>query len=80
MAKYSYEFKKKVVMAYLNGEGGEVYLASKFNIALPRNIKVWIKSYLAFGEYDKNNLFDIESYMKRRGKAKLNKDTVIVRL
>ncbi|MBE5942315.1 MAG: transposase, partial [Lachnospiraceae bacterium] len=22
MAKYSYEFKKKVVSAYLNGEGG----------------------------------------------------------
>ena len=48
MAKYSFEFKKKVVMAYLNGEGGEDYLASKFNVASPRNIKVWIKSYLAF--------------------------------
>ncbi|MBE5932865.1 MAG: transposase, partial [Lachnospiraceae bacterium] len=22
MAKYSYEFKKKVIMSYLNGEGG----------------------------------------------------------
>ena len=41
MAKYSYELKKKVVMAYLNGEGGKVYLASKFNMASPRNIKVW---------------------------------------
>ena len=50
MAKYSFEFKKKVVMAYLNGEGGEDYLASKFNVASPRNIKVWIKSYLAFGD------------------------------
>ena len=26
------------------------------------------------------NLFDIEGYMKRRGKAKLNKDTVITRV
>lgn len=50
MAKYSFEFKKKVVEAYLNGEGGEDYLASKFNIASPRNIKVWVKSYLAFGD------------------------------
>ena len=50
MPKYSYEFKKKVVMAYLNGEGVEVYLTSKFNIASPKNIKMWVKSYLAFGK------------------------------
>jgi len=49
MAKYSFEFKKKVVEAYLQGEGGENYLASKFNVASPRQIKVWIKSYQAFG-------------------------------
>ena len=40
MAKYSFEFKKKVVEAYLQGEGGENYLASKFNVASPRQIKV----------------------------------------
>ena len=49
MAKYSFEFKKKVVEAYLQGEGGEDYLASKFNVASPRQIKVWVKSYQAFG-------------------------------
>lgn len=27
MAKYSYEFKKKIVTAYLNGEGGYLCLA-----------------------------------------------------
>ncbi|HBA10605.1 MAG TPA: transposase, partial [Eubacterium sp.] len=27
MAKYSFEFKKKVVKSYLNGEGGYTYLA-----------------------------------------------------
>ena len=32
MAKYSYEFKKKDVQAYLNGEGGYTYLAGKFRI------------------------------------------------
>ncbi len=28
MAKYSFEFKKKVVQAYLNGEGGAKYLSN----------------------------------------------------
>ena len=50
MAKYSFEFKKKVVEAYLHGEGGENYLASKYNVASPRQLKVWIKSYQAFGD------------------------------
>lgn len=29
MAKYSYEFKLKVVQEYLNGEGGYNYLCKK---------------------------------------------------
>lgn len=29
MAKYSYEFKLKVVHEYINGEGGYKYLAKK---------------------------------------------------
>ena len=32
MAKYSYEFKKKVVQAYLNGEGGYTHLAEKYDV------------------------------------------------
>ncbi|KLO68349.1 transposase, partial [Enterococcus cecorum] len=28
MSKYSFEFKKQVVNAYLNGEGGYTYLAN----------------------------------------------------
>ena len=65
MAKYSFEFKKKVVMAYLNGEGGEDYLASKFNVASPRNIKVWIKSYQTLGDEGllrsrKNDIYSFE--------------------
>ena len=32
MAKYSYEFKKKVVSEYLNGEGGYKTLAKKHGI------------------------------------------------
>lgn len=38
MAKYSYEFKKKVVMAYINGERGEQYLGKKYDIASPHHI------------------------------------------
>mgnify|MGYP000162182822 CR=1 FL=1 len=35
----------------------------------------------AFDEdYNKKNAFDIEDYIKRKGKVKLNKDTVITRL
>ena len=29
MAKYSYEFKMKVVQAYLDGKGGYAYLAKQ---------------------------------------------------
>ena len=30
MAKYSFEFKKKIVQEYLNGNGGYMYLAKKY--------------------------------------------------
>ncbi len=30
MSKYSFDFKKKVVMEYLNGEGGWDYLTEKY--------------------------------------------------
>ena len=38
------------------------------------------KNYKLLEDYDKKNLFDIESYMKRKGKAKLNRETVITRV
>lgn len=50
MAKYSYEFKKKVVMAYLNGEGGTPYLCEKYGIADTKNLRVWISIYKKFGD------------------------------
>ena len=49
MAKYSYEFKEKVVQAYLNGEGGYGSLAKKYNMQTPRNIEVWVRAYREFG-------------------------------
>jgi len=50
MAKCSFEFKKKIVLAYLNGEGGYAYLANKYGIPASSNVKRWIKSYKEFGD------------------------------
>ena len=50
MAKYSYEFKKKVVTAYLNGKGGYKYLANYYGIPAWTNIKKWVLSYQRLGE------------------------------
>ena len=49
MAKYSCEFKLKVVQAYLNGEGGYVYLAKQYNIPGLEQVRKWVKAYKEFG-------------------------------
>ena len=50
MAKYSFEFKKEIVTAYKNGEGGCEYLAKKYGVKASSNIMKWVKSYEAFGD------------------------------
>lgn len=50
MAKYSFEFKKKVVQAYLRGEGGAQYLSSKYGVPAHKNIQQWIKAYKEYGD------------------------------
>jgi transposase len=50
MSKYSFEFKKQVVKAYLNGEGGYTYLANKFGIPSDNKVKLWVDNYNAFGD------------------------------
>lgn len=50
MAKYSYEFKKKIVQEYLEGKGGYEYLAKKYNVPACNNIKKWVKAYKEFGD------------------------------
>ncbi len=50
MAKYSYEFKKKVVMSYLNGEGNYRYLAKFYGIPSSHRIEEWVANYKAFGD------------------------------
>ena len=50
MPKYSFEFKKKVVMEYLEGKGGSTYLAKKYSIKHSSSVKQWIKNYNTFGD------------------------------
>ena len=50
MAKYSYEFKKKVVQAYLNGEGGYTHLAEKYDVKNKRQVLNWVHSYNELGD------------------------------
>ena len=50
MSKYSFEFKKNVVNAYLNGEGGYSFLAKKFGIPSKSKVKLWVDNYNTFGD------------------------------
>ena len=47
MSKYSFEFKKQVVNAYLNGEGGYIYLANKFGIPSDNKVILLVVNYYA---------------------------------
>ena len=50
MAKYSYEYKKKVVQAYLNGECGYTHLAEKYGVKNKRQVLNWVHSYNELGD------------------------------
>ena len=50
MAKYSYEFKLKVVHEYLSGKGSYDYLSKKHNIPASSRLKEWVASYKEFGK------------------------------
>lgn len=65
MAKYSYEFKKKVVEAYLRGEGGYRYLTEKYGIKNKRQVLNWVHYYKELGDKGlmrsrKNETFSFE--------------------
>ncbi|MGT2944505.1 VirD4-like conjugal transfer protein, CD1115 family [Streptococcus canis] len=53
--------------------GVRPFLSDKYDITKHKNYKL-------LEDYDKKNLFDIESYMKRKGKAKLTPNTRIFRV
>ena len=49
MAKYSFEFKRKIVMEYLSGQGGYECLEKKYGV--PHSvIRKWIHNYKCYGE------------------------------
>ena len=50
MSKYSFEFKKKVVKAYLNGEGGYGYLSKTYGVPAQSKIEEWVRNYQKFGD------------------------------
>ena len=50
MAKYSFEFKKKVVLEYLDGKGGTPYLSKKYGLGSKSQLRKWINAYNAFGD------------------------------
>lgn len=50
MAKYNYEFKKKVVDAYNNGEGSYRFLCKKFAISDTKNLRSWVAAFNTLGD------------------------------
>ena len=65
MAKYSFEFKKKVVMSYLNGEGGYKYLSKTYGVPAKSNIEQWVHNYQTLGDEGllrsrKNDIYSFE--------------------
>ena len=68
MAKYSFEFKKKVVMEYLQGKGGTNYLSRMHGISSTGNNTIlwkWINAYREYGDKGlmrsrKNNAYSFE--------------------
>lgn len=50
MAKYSFEFKKKVVLEYINGEGGTKYLSTKYGLGSNSQLRKWLAAYKKFGD------------------------------
>ena len=62
MAKYDFEFKKKVVEAYLRGEGGYQILSKKFGLKSTRQIGYWVKAYKKFGDEYKRQSKNVQKW------------------
>ena len=50
MAKYSYEFKQKVVQEYLNGKGSYEYIAKQNNMPDNKQVRIWVNAYKELGK------------------------------
>ena len=73
MAKYSFELKKEVVLAYLNGEGGYGYLKNKYDIPVQRLVETWVHNYQTFGDDGlmRSRQRQIYSFEKKRSVVEL---------
>lgn len=49
MAKYSAEFKMKIVQEYLNKEGGYKYLTDKYGLSDHSVVRRWVNSFKSQG-------------------------------
>jgi transposase len=50
MAKYSFEFKLKLVHDYISDQGGIKFLAKKYGFKNSSQIRKWISAYKELGE------------------------------
>ncbi len=50
MAKYSFEFKKKLVLEYLSGTGSYEFISKKYAIPSNAVLKGWVKAYQKFSD------------------------------
>ena len=50
MAKYSFEFKQKVVQEYLNGKGSYEYIAKQNNMPDKKQVRIWVNAYKELGK------------------------------
>jgi len=50
LAKYDYEFKKKIVSEYMNGVGGKQFLANEYGVKSSRDVMKWVTAFKAFGD------------------------------
>ena len=62
MAKYSFEFKKEIVVAYLSGKGGFGSLAKDYGIPNKSQIYRWVKAYQKLGDDGLRRARSINNY------------------
>ncbi|WP_143001408.1 helix-turn-helix domain-containing protein, partial [Tenuibacillus multivorans] len=60
MAKYSKEFKMKIVKEYLEGPLGSTSLAKKYGVPNQEQVRRWVNAYKVLGE---------EGLMRKRSKT-----------
>lgn len=55
MSKYDEGFKLVIVNSYLAGDGGYNFLAKKFGVKSPTNIRKWVSAFKQFGKQGLEN-------------------------